>query len=152
MLDEPMLHEIHEMHGIHIEDPKWDEVCDCDEVIINDKEIVLELDFPLARSFKFPLKIDERIPNTNTVNKEGFTRKTIINCISMIYKYIYKVEEKTTSIPLLPHPSYRYKRGATNGVFGIWGHSLEDLVLHRIVYNNKKKCYQAVVSGDFTIS
>ena len=112
-------------------------------IVIPYKKFVLELEFPLARSFRFPLKID---------CEEGFTRKTIIKCISIIYKYIYKMEQKTTSIPLSPHPSYRFKRGVTNGIFGIWGHSLEDLVLHSIVYNNKKKCYQAVVLGDFILS
>lgn len=118
---------------INLDDPEELEYIQDGDVIVIDKEcITLIVDYPLKQKFYFPIRASV---------KEGFSRRDLVLQISNLYKWIYSWESKTTKIPVLPHPKFRYNRGVTDGYFGIWGHYLDDLGLHSIAYNKKKDVY-----------
>ncbi len=67
-------------------------------------------------------------------NKDGFTRALLARLISDEYHNIYEIEEQTTdkSPALL---SGWLNRNETNGAYGIYGHMIEDLLLHTLWYD-----------------
>ena len=103
-------------------------VLNLDEVVIQDKSIELEIDYPLRKSVRLPINSDT-----------GITRKMLIDNICETYQMIYSVEEKTTKVPVGSHPVFQLNRNETDGEYGIWGHYIGDLVIERITYYPSEK-------------
>lgn len=123
--------------GINIETPLIDSIKDGDEFVIKSNEITIELDYPLSKTFIFPLISD---------NDNGFTRKELVSKISKLYHWIYKKEEETSEIrPTLRKESYN--RNTTNGYFGIWGHVLSDLDIITVKYISSRNNYYVHVDS-----
>ena len=82
----------------------------------------------------YTLKIDYPL-NTPMHDTHTFdnpvTREEMVKWIVDSYRYIYDVEKKTSSIEESYIPGM-LNRSETDGKFGIWGHDLEDLLLHTI--------------------
>ena len=89
-----------------------------DEVILPcNSTFTLVINYPLTNPFT--QKID-------TCN--GITRKEFVDIVVKCYKRIYTEEKKSTKVKV-GRASGMYNRNRTNGVWGIWGHDLGDLVL-----------------------
>ena len=100
---------------------------DWDERVLNSKILQVVFDYPLERGAGFEFKSDN-----------GFTRGDIIRHICETYKKIYDEEAKSTKAPVesiakrSKGASMLMNRARTDGKWGIWGHSIEDLILHTL--------------------
>lgn len=91
---------------------------DFDEVIDNRAAILVRFEYPLTRPV-----IAEFF---NPVG--SWTRRQLIGAVIEKYKAIYAEEEASLTIPVGVEPGL-YNRNRTDGVHGIWGHDLTDLIL-----------------------
>jgi hypothetical protein len=111
---------------ISIENPEneIEYLIDADEIVIENAEITLNIDYPLNNPAKFILK--------SAVN--GFTKKQLIIEISKKYHEVYVEEEKTAKTKTIPIDKREgvINRNETDGIYGIWGHDIGDLVLSEI--------------------
>ncbi|MBX3158658.1 MAG: hypothetical protein KF773_22005 [Deltaproteobacteria bacterium] len=96
---------------------------DPDEIVIPFERATLVIEYPLTA----PARVEIVSPV-----EHGFTRAELVRAICEEYATIYEAEEATAaSTPTVP-PAERSGRGdrnRTDGLYGIWGHDLEDLVL-----------------------
>jgi hypothetical protein len=82
----------------------------------------------IAISFDYPLST----PVTRRfVHKGGFTVADFAHAVADGYQAIYAEEEANRTPGSLQHPLL-YSRATTDGVHGIWGHVIEDLVIESI--------------------
>ena len=93
-----------------------------DEIVIPHEHAVLRIDYPLS----VPASIEVSSPI-----HFGFTRAELIKTICEEYANVYETEEATAAVkPLaLEERVGRQGRNRTDGLYGIWGHDLQDLVL-----------------------
>lgn len=116
---------------------------DADEIVISQSKIKVAFDYPLKKEFIFELSGDR--------GDEGFTRKGLAKAIIKQYEEIYAEEEKSCSEKVESigefatrewgeaHPSaLMLNRRKTTGTYGIWGHSLGDLLLHTISHDSDR--------------
>ena len=87
---------------------------------INKAHIKICFNYPLAKEFIFEF---------DAPNGKYFTHGNIAKIIRETYKYIYDEEEKSTEIAIGTIPNM-LNRNTTDGKYGIWGHSIEDLLLN----------------------
>jgi uncharacterized membrane protein YecN with MAPEG domain len=102
-----------------------------DEIVLDFKEVELEIDYPLNEIYKGKL----------TTSNKGFTRKEFIVEISKRYHQIYEEEEATAKTKTIPREKRKglINRNDTDGKYGIWGHDLSDLFMTGIdVYKTKE--------------
>ena len=93
--------------------PKW-AAKEKDYKLVKDGEVVL-----LAGEYKLVIDYPLHTPFTHSfkVGAEGMTHRALVTLIAKKYKQIYDEEDKAI--------------GETgHGPYGIWGHCLEDLMLH----------------------
>jgi len=96
--------------------------------IITPRKIVVTIDYPLSNAAVIEME----------ANGPGFSRGQLVKAISDAYKRIYKEEEETTTLPVETiaqrsgGASRLINRAETDGIHGIWGHVLGDLVLSSI--------------------
>jgi hypothetical protein len=92
-----------------------------DEVVIPHQYANLVLTFPL--STPATLAITAPIPY-------GFTRAELVRAICEEYDNVYDIEEATAQTKTLA-PAFRegIGRNRTDGLYGIWGHDLAELVV-----------------------
>ena len=70
----------------------------------------------------------------------------LIDCIRSTYQQIYKEEDETSAN--IAEIKGLYNRGVSNGKYGIWGHSIYDLVIEGIrVLEGKEKPIVEVYIG-----
>jgi len=99
-------------------------------VIIKDKKIKLELNYPLSQSFFFEFE-----------NENGFTIHDLIKLTRITYRQIYAEENETSQLKVLPMGERIIKqrgllnRNKTNGKYGIYGHDINDLIIVTMYYN-----------------
>jgi hypothetical protein len=101
-----------------------------DEIIINEKQVKIIIDYPLTNQYEFILQSDK-----------GFTRGQLLMEISKHYYLLYEEEEKTATLKTIPidKRATMYNRNETNGKYGIWGHDIADMDISEIsVYKTKK--------------
>lgn len=83
---------------------------------------------------KYKLTIDYPL-STEFIEEKEFgkpvTREEMVKWIVDSYHYIYAIEDETSPIPAGLIPGM-LNRETTTGNFGIWGHDIEDLLLHTI--------------------
>lgn len=92
-----------------------------DEVVIPHQYANLVLTFPL--STPATLAIAAPIPY-------GFTRAELVRAICHEYDTVYDIEEATAHIKPLPvELRDKVGRNRTDGLYGIWGHDLGELVV-----------------------
>lgn len=93
-----------------------------EEIVIPHEHATLVIDYPLSTPAK--ISISSKFPL-------GFTRAELIKAVCEEYENIYEAEEATAStkpIPLEERTTLK-NRNRTDGVYGIYGHDLDDLVL-----------------------
>ncbi len=118
---------------IDIENPNKDlyRLVEPNEIVLPYSSCILIIDYPLTRSAKFELK----------TQSNGFSRKQLIQEISDKYHLVYRQEDSTTLVKVIPSEKREnlINRNQTSGKYGIWGHDLADLDLSTIqVYKNEK--------------
>ena len=105
--------------------PEWDEDhSDLEEneiILAGNQEYTLVIDYPLHTPFKHVFRTHD----------DGMTREELLKLIVDSYHYVYDMEERSSKIKsgLIPG---MYNRNATEGIYGIWGHDIDDLVLDSI--------------------
>jgi hypothetical protein len=91
---------------------------DPDEKVIDLTTIRIKYTYPLSNSVTY------RVSSRN-----GFTRKQLAKIIARRYQMIYDEEEATSDVAVENIPNM-LNRCQTTGRFGIWGHCIDDLILH----------------------
>jgi hypothetical protein len=77
----------------------------------------------------YPLTVPATVP-IQAAAPWGFTRAELVREICDEYANVYETEEATAAIKPVPRAEReRPERNRTDGVYGIWGHDLEELVL-----------------------
>ena len=78
----------------------------------------------------YPLTVPATIP-LQAAMPWGFTRGELVRAICEEYANVYETEEATALLPPVPREERadRPERNRTDGVYGIWGHDLDELVL-----------------------
>lgn len=109
--------------GIRVSDP--------DRAVIGISKLD-EIVIPFDRAtllITYPLTVPAQVPITAALS-HGFTRGELVRTICEEYANVYEAEEATAAIaPSSPEERTRPERNRTDGVYGIWGNDLEDLVL-----------------------
>lgn len=109
--------------GLRIADPDHavSQLERADEIVIPHQYATLVIEFPL--SSPVTLAITAPIPY-------GFTRAQLVRTICDEYENLYDIEEATAHTkPLPPEERARLGRNRTDGLYGIWGHDLPELVM-----------------------
>jgi hypothetical protein len=103
---------------------------DPNATVIDDPMLTLVIDYPL------------RHPTEVTLGPclAGFTREDLVRLIGSAYRKIYREEKASSTLPVETmarrNPGCSLmNRAETNGKYGIYGHVLDDLLLHTIVYH-----------------
>lgn len=126
-----------------------DNMVDKDEIVIRRKHIRVCFNYPLKRDYIFTLES----------SGDAFTRGGLAESIGLKYQEIYN-EEKRTSVLNVETIGERISRersddwrcnilnrAPTNGVYGIWGHKLEDLDLFSVEWNEEKEVYELCIES-----
>ncbi len=102
-----------------------DRIVNGDDIIWNGGDLVLVIDYPLTRPYR------EKISFTRPDQR---TLRYVISIVCDRYQKIYREEEKSSSIKVIPLKERKklLNRNETNGKYGIWGHDIEDLSLTSI--------------------
>lgn len=100
---------------------------DMDEIVIKEEKVKLKIDYPTTNPYVTLLE-----------NVGGFTRKLLIELICKHYKKMYDEENESTIINA-GHIPGMFNRNHTDGKYGIWGHDIEDLMLHTACVDKLKK-------------
>ena len=98
------------------------------EVILPKGKYELKIDYPLSNPYETMILCKD----------PGITRRMMINLIVGCYREIYKTEDSSATIDPNQENGMLLNRVKTNGQYGIWGHVIEDLSLHRLYVNGNK--------------
>jgi hypothetical protein len=93
-----------------------------EEIVVPFEHAVLVITYPLSTPAS--ISIDAAFPI-------GFTRQELVKAVCEEYANVYEAEEATAhtkTIPLDERTNGKH-RNRTDGVYGIWGHDLDSLVL-----------------------
>jgi hypothetical protein len=113
---------------ISIEQPEVSQLLKPNEMVLPYNSVTLVIDYPLEHRAFFEI----------TTTQQGFSRKELIEAISKRYHEVYEEESKTQTAPTESSPTVM-NRGRSNGKYGIWGHSISDLVLDSVsIYKNNQ--------------
>jgi hypothetical protein len=93
-----------------------------DEIVIPFPRASLLIAYPLTEPATVPIQ---------AALSWGFTRGELVGAICEEYANVYEAEEATAAIKPVPRAERtdRPERNRTDGVYGIWGHDLDELVL-----------------------
>lgn len=114
-----------------------------DDIVINKPDIRVVFSYPLEKKHIITL-----VP---TNGQKVFTRKELARVIVLKYQEIYAEEDESTEIIPETHANKNLRenglhagllnRVTTNGKWGVWGHSLDDLLLHTVRYVEEEDLY-----------
>jgi hypothetical protein len=92
------------------------------EIVIPFEHATLVIAYPLTNPASFPLTA--AIP-------QGFTRAELVKHICDEYRHVYEAEEETAETKTVPRDErgMNRERNRTDGVYGIWGRDLDELLL-----------------------
>ena len=97
---------------------------DKEEVVIESPAIGLTLEYPLSHP-----------ATVHLTSAGGFTREQLCTQIANAHQHVYREEARTTSSSAERFGNLCVNRAQTSGTFGIWGQSLDDLLLHTVYYD-----------------
>jgi archaellum component FlaG (FlaF/FlaG flagellin family) len=103
-----------------------------DEIVIDNDNATLIIDYPLNKPIEIKIK---------SANSNGFTRKELVQKISIEYNRIYKEEEESAETKTIPIEERKglINRNQTDGKYGIWGHDIDDLDLSAVILRKTDK-------------
>lgn len=93
-----------------------------EEVVIPFDQAVLVIDYPLSTPATIAI---------SAALTQGFTRAELVRAVCEEYANVYEAEEATATAKTIPRDERTTlkNRNRTDGVYGIWGHDLDDLVM-----------------------
>ncbi|MBL0219831.1 MAG: hypothetical protein IPQ07_38950 [Myxococcales bacterium] len=93
-----------------------------EEIVVPFEHAILVITYPLSTPAS--ISIDAAFPI-------GFTRAELVKAVCEEYANVYEAEEATATTKTLPleERTNGKHRNRTDGVYGIWGHDLENLTL-----------------------
>jgi hypothetical protein len=103
-------------------------------VLLPNKTYTLIIDYPLTNIYEQEIKVD----------KYGLTLREVVNLAVDAYKKIYKEEAKTSKLKeetiakRSKGHSILVNRAPTDGKYGIWGHTIEDLCITHVIVKGSK--------------
>lgn len=102
-----------------------------DDIVLKCDSAVLLIDYPLNNPVEIIIK---------PLTKQGFTKKELILAISKEYHKIYNDEEETTKTKTIPLNEREglINRNQTDGIYGIYGHDIDDLDLSAIIIHTNQ--------------
>lgn len=101
-------------------------------VVTDKKELKVKFDYPLTRNINNPNFDQSYNCYVFTFhNKDGFNMRGLCEEICNTYRMIYDTEKGTSSINADKIPGM-LNRNITDGMYGIWGHDIDDLVIEGI--------------------
>lgn len=128
---------------IHLADPAEDleGMKGADDRVIDRSSIQVLYSYPLGTTG--PSALEKTLDGwvfEETAPAGFFTRADLVRAIASRYKAIYAEEEATTQVE--PHfiPGM-LNRAPSNGKYAIWGHVLDDLLLHTVTYEPEHDVY-----------
>jgi hypothetical protein len=137
--------------GIRLVEPELNLLIDPDTIVLNESNVILQITYPLEQPADFKIE-----------SKNGFTRRALAQIIIDKYKQVYDEEEKGSTLPnetiaernirtCIASKSkrssiingingiYLINRAKTNGPYGIWGHSIDDLIVGVATFDTETK-------------
>ncbi|MCX5745945.1 MAG: hypothetical protein NT062_25995 [Proteobacteria bacterium] len=109
--------------GLSVRDPAGtiERLGDPDLIAIPHVHAVLVIDYPLT--------VPATIEVTASI-EHGFTRAELVKTICEEYENVYETEEATAATkPIAKDERSVQRRNRTDGLYGIWGYDLEELVI-----------------------
>lgn len=107
-----------------------------DPTLLNGADVVVMGKGFLPLFLHYPFSIDILI--YVEIPKDGITRAKLATTTSLIYKRIYDIEAETSSQKHIGPICCKLKnRITTDGTFGIYGHSISDLVMLSLCYSKR---------------
>ncbi len=108
----------------------WMDLCDVPENfsrLLNAGEVVLEAPEAIL-ALTYPLAI-AATRSIRPADGKAFTRGELVRLIDETYREVYRLETNSQSSPTPPvhERGHLINRPESDGIFGIWGHDLEDL-------------------------
>jgi hypothetical protein len=108
----------------------WMDLCDVPENfsrLLNAGEVVLEAPEAIL-ALTYPLDM-AAIRSIHPADGKAFTRGELVKLIDETYREVYRLETATQSSPTPPvhERTGLINRPESDGIFGIWGHDLNDL-------------------------
>ncbi|MDX2090868.1 MAG: hypothetical protein SFX73_23615 [Kofleriaceae bacterium] len=96
-----------------------------EEIVIPFDHAVLLIEYPLSNTASIGIQASL---------SQGFTRAELVRTVCEEYANVYEAEEATADTKTIPKEERTIlrNRNRTDGVYGIWGHDLEDLTLTAI--------------------
>ena len=91
-------------------------------IMVKEQQITLTYDYPLSNPVR---------KTHTTTNPAGWTREELCNRVMRDYAKIYEEEKESMKGPESNIPGMM-NRAQSDGVHGIWGHSMSDLILHTL--------------------
>lgn len=92
---------------------------DAGEVVLKEGSYTLVITYPLSTPYNGKFK----------VGKRGMTRGKLVEKVIESYKEIYATEDEDVGAPT-GNIAGMLNRASSDGRYGIWGHCMEDLMLH----------------------
>jgi len=134
---------------LHDADKEIERLVGADAKVISTDRIQVLYDYPFCNAG--PSAVEKEMGGWifEEVAPEGqnhFTREDLARSIVARYRDIYGEEEKTTKIKAGTIPGM-YNRNQTNGMYGIYGHVIEDLAVGPVYYDPVKKIYYLGMSS-----
>ncbi|HEY4240854.1 MAG TPA: hypothetical protein VGM88_13620 [Kofleriaceae bacterium] len=118
--------------GLRIGDPAGAvaQLSDPDEIVIPHAHATLVIDYPLTVPAQ--ISVASSIPH-------GFTRAELVRTICEQYAEVYETEDATATVGALALEAKTGLggRNRTDGMYGIWGHPLDALVLSAMRWTRK---------------
>jgi hypothetical protein len=109
---------------LHLHDPSSAiaKLAEPDEIVIPHERAIVVIKYPLS----IPASIE-----VHATDDHGFTRAELVKAICDSYAQVYETEAATaTNKPVLAlEERTGARRNRTDGLYGIWGYDLSDLVL-----------------------
>ena len=117
---------------------------DPNDEVIKAEKVTLVIDYPVRKKKRVALE---------AANKTAFTRAELARKIAEAYQKMYDEEAATTALPVETMAQRSggdcmlLNRAETDGIWGIWGHVLDDLAMHTIYYDAKNKTIRVGVDS-----
>jgi hypothetical protein len=113
-----------EKFAVSMATPELSGLVNPEEIVLAKTTALIVVDYPIRRPYEFPI---------SAPSARGFTRASVVRAVADVYAFIYAEELRTSKVAVTPMDARTLQnRNETNGTFGIWGHDLDDLVLHTL--------------------
>ena len=98
---------------------------DNDVIVVEDSDITIVFTYPFDDDYSFGFH-----------SEGGFTLRQLVTIVRNKYKEMYQANEASNTIDLSVGRPTLLNIPQTNGMYGVWGHVIDDLCLREIKYDD----------------